>query len=293
MIASLDAMSTVPYYYDSYPFYSFISLVDKSKFEMKTYEYSGEGFKEVFYKKIATGKNVGNKVRAGDEKTPEGIYFTQKFSNEKELKKVYGSSADIYGTGAWTLDYPNRVDRKLYNKTGTGIWIHGTNDPKRIDEQFSSRGCVVLKNEDFNEFYTKINTAHPVVINETNIPLEKNEVENMKNFLLRWKTDWELKNDGYFGHYHSNFTKDKKLLNFVESKKRTFSSRNDLLVSFDNVNILKHKDYYQVNFIQNYKDSQINDIGFKTLYVVKEQNQFKILDEQWTDLKVFDKTANK
>jgi murein L,D-transpeptidase YafK len=283
---SWDATAILPYYYQNYPYYSNISLVEKSKFEIQTYSFSEDKFKPIFKTKIATGKNPGNKLKEGDEKTPEGIYFTQTFADKKELQKDYGMLANIYGSGAWTLNYPNAVDSKIYKKTGTGIWIHGTDNPKRIDEQYSSRGCVVLKNEDFVEFSNINSKPHPVLITQNLENLTPEEVQNILSFLKRWKTNWELKNNNYFDSYHTEYVD-------LKYKKKLFLQRHDIAVSLDNVNILKHPEYYQVDFVQNYKDSHISDIGFKTLYLAKKDNRFQILEEQWINLKVIDKTAKK
>jgi murein L,D-transpeptidase YafK len=244
-----DAISSVPYYYDEYPYYSFLSVVDKSKFEISSYQFKNNKFENVFLKKIATGKNAGNKMQEGDGKTPEGIYFTKNYADEKELKKHYGIMGNIYGVGAWTLDYPNKVDQKLYSKTGTGIWIHGTNDPDRIEDKFSSKGCVVLKNEDFNEFYSKINRPHPVIITDSFVLLDHKEIEEVKNFILKWKTDWEMTDDNYFSHYHEKFLSKNKIQKFKQYKKSMFNHRKNLVVTFDNINIIKHKDYFLVSFL--------------------------------------------
>lgn len=70
----------------------------------------------------------------------------------------------VYGRRFFRLDYPNKQDNKNYaglkrkglipkNKDGeyagqgTGIGIHGTNDPASIGHRISS-GCIRMKNED-------------------------------------------------------------------------------------------------------------------------------------------------
>ncbi|CAK7002218.1 MAG: hypothetical protein DELT_00076 [Desulfovibrio sp.] len=78
-----------------------------------------------------TGQNVGDKLVEGDLKTPEGIYFIGN-------KLTNGLNYEKYGYEAYTLNYPNPVD-KLRRKTGYGIWIHGRGVPITPN---LTEGCV-------------------------------------------------------------------------------------------------------------------------------------------------------
>jgi len=96
-----------------------------------------ENLQKVFEAACSTGKNQGSKVTSGDSRTPEGIFFpTKQFA--KDLL------TPIYGAFAFTLDYPNFLDKKI-GRNGHGIWIHGTDKPLK---PFQSNGCVVLENDD-------------------------------------------------------------------------------------------------------------------------------------------------
>lgn len=116
-----------------------------------------EHLQKVFEARCSTGKNQGSKVASGDSRTPEGIFFpTKKFT--KDLL------TPIYGDLAFTLDYPNFLDKKI-GRSGHGIWIHGTDKPLR---PFQSNGCVVLDNGDIvrlSEFMYLNKT--PVIIVDT------------------------------------------------------------------------------------------------------------------------------
>ena len=114
-------------------------IVDKSAHTL----YLFEGTRLVKSFKISTGKRRGNKWVRDDNKTPEGIYFLTEFLEDKALPAKYGRRAIV-------LDYPNPVDR-FQGKTGYGIWVHGTNDPPRLERPYDSRGCVVMLNEDVME----------------------------------------------------------------------------------------------------------------------------------------------
>ena len=89
---------------------------------------------------IAIGMNGSGKALEGDGKTPLGVYFV--------LKNLPGETLpDLYGAGALTLNYPNALDL-MRQKTGSGIWLHGTPSAQYARAPESTDGCVVLSNPD-------------------------------------------------------------------------------------------------------------------------------------------------
>ena len=75
-----------------------------------------------------TGKKTGDKLREGDLKTPNGVYWLFKSWSGLELAEYFGKAANVYGVGSFELTYPNYLDLVLYGKNGDGIWIHGTSE---------------------------------------------------------------------------------------------------------------------------------------------------------------------
>ncbi|MEE9543195.1 MAG: L,D-transpeptidase, partial [Thermodesulfobacteriota bacterium] len=130
-------------------------IVDKSAHRL--YLYDGLDLVKDF--RITTGKRRGNKFVEDDLKTPEGIYFLTEFLEDEDLPAKYGARAIV-------LDYPNPID-KFQGKTGYGIWVHGTNDPPRLERPYDSRGCVVMLNDDVLDLAERIALLKtPVVIVE-------------------------------------------------------------------------------------------------------------------------------
>ena len=101
-----------------------------------------------------TGQGKGDKQLRGDLKTPEGVYFV--------IGKRRGLDFGEYGGEAYTLDYPNPVDRQR-GKTGSGIWVHGRG---RNITPFESRGCVVLNLDDIRKIGSELKPGTPVLIGE-------------------------------------------------------------------------------------------------------------------------------
>ncbi len=125
-----------------------------------------------------TGERQGNKTIAGDEKTPEGVYFiTHRYLDNK---------VTIFGDRALHLDYPNAIDR-LQGRMGDGIYIHGTN--KKLKPR-SSNGCVTLANGDLGRIGPVIrDQSTPVLIlNHFQLPTHK-ERESACQFLQELRSN--------------------------------------------------------------------------------------------------------
>jgi len=131
----------------------------------------------------ATGLRFGDKIKKGDMKTPSGVYFPVSFKPDNQLPPYYGS-------GAFPLNYPNALDRYILRRDGDGIWIHGYGKKELLF--FSSRGCIILKNDDLIRLskYIKIGKT-PVVIQEKFVKLHLNEFKNLRKmseeFIEKWK----------------------------------------------------------------------------------------------------------
>lgn len=89
---------------------------------------------------VSVGVNGMGKFREGDGKTPLGVYFIQRQLPGAKLP-------DLFGVGALTLNYPNAID-VMRNKTGSGIWLHGSPSVQYSRSPLATDGCVVLPNID-------------------------------------------------------------------------------------------------------------------------------------------------
>lgn len=92
---------------------------------------------------FSQGKLGDGKTRAGDMKTPLGIYFITRKIGARDLKPLYGA-------GALTLNYPNEWD-KQQGHTGFGVWLHGTPPDSYARVPLASDGCLVLSNPDLRK----------------------------------------------------------------------------------------------------------------------------------------------
>lgn len=103
---------------------------------------------------------VGHKQFEGDGKTPEGVYFVDRFNPRSRYHLSVGVS------------YPNQHDAQLAaalgRHAGGDIFIHGRG-PEGNRFAPSNRdwtaGCIAVKDEEIEEVYAMLRPGVPIVIN--------------------------------------------------------------------------------------------------------------------------------
>lgn len=259
-------------------------LADKAKRQLyiiQTSDIDQSQFHSVF--DIDIGKNDGNKTKRDDKKTPEGIYLLQ---NKKVPPEI---PFEQYGVMAFTTNYPNVFD-KFENKTGSGIWLHSIPDQVALNR--GSKGCVVLRSEAIKKVEGLISlNKTPLIINNQIHWLKPEEhllkKEAAVQWLTGWKDLWEKQDlDNYIKSYSDQFS-DPKF-----TKKTWFLHKLSLKLKYKFVkiniskaNIFNLKDQYLFQFVQDYESDGHKDRGIKNLYVLNNDGQFKILKEEWIQLK--------
>lgn len=270
-----------------------VILVEKATHKLHLYENNNSVPRLIKSFNTATGKFKGDKSTNGDHKTPEGIYTIYEFLSKQELLRRHGKYAEIYGSGAFPMDYPNFIDQRE-GKGGGGIWLHSTDDDNRIYKGLDSRGCVVVQNQDLKEISQYIQLDHtPVIVVQdvfflSNTTWERNRTD-ISQAVQRWSKAWQNKDfETYINSYDSNKFYDKKHGNFNSYKaykKAVFSRPDTPQIKLDFISIFATKEYAVVHLQQDYKSAIINDIGKKTLYLKKDQNyDWKIVGEVWTQV---------
>lgn len=276
------------------PFFTHhILVVEKATHKLYLYE-NVEGIPKLIKSyQVATGKKIGNKSFQGDLKTPEGVYSFTDFLDHTKLIDKHGDNGEIYGVGAFVLNYPNPLDIRA-GKTGGGIWLHSTNDETRIDKGLDSRGCIVSHNSQLIELshYFELNKTVVVVTHELNFleketwTIKRNEI---KGFMKSWLASWTNEDlNKYIDHYHPTdfFSTSLNSRRALKSYKRAvFNNPGKPDVKLENVSITLSKDYAVVTLGQVYKSNTIEDIGKKTLYLKRDSSyKWKIVTEIWSKL---------
>ena len=259
-----------------------IIYIDTSNSRLFIFEKDGVMLNKVFDVYASIGKNGSRKNHEGDKKTPIGIY-----SLEKKIKQPL---SDFYGEGAYPINYPNSLD-KLLNKTGHGIWIHGTPKNTYSRPPQSSDGCVVIANEDFINFEKQINNNNvKVIISDESYEdyFKASHESNHSDFISAfntWKTNWEAKNfDSYLAFYDSNAQYNfKNFKNWTDTKLKVFQNSNAINVFVENFLAIDYPDDKDnlkfVEFKQTYTSNITNNVSIKQQIWRKFNNEWKIISE--------------
>jgi len=243
-------------------------------------------YKVMEHTSCITGKKKGDKLKEGDQRTPNGIYFPLTFIDGSQL-------SDIYGEGAFPLNYPNIIDERLFKRDGHGIWLHDTNDTTR--RPYSSNGCVVLYPDAFQKIRRLIAFKEtPVVIVEDfdyTTPQKFNETRrSIGYFLYQWKKAWENSPqdiERYLSFYSKDFiSRFENLDEFKEYKRRVTQNKKWIKIDMDDIFILKDGrvldfgNIYVARFKMDYRSNNYNWSGVKLLYIIKDDSGWKILAEE-------------
>jgi murein L,D-transpeptidase YafK len=268
-----------------------VLVVEKNTHSLYLYEYKENQKYPTLLKKfqVATGKIIGDKEVQGDKKTPEGIYFFRRFFSSKNLIDKYGKTGLIYGAGAFTLNYPNEVDLR-HGKTGGGIWLHSTDDDKRISKGLDSRGCVVAMDANLKEIsqYIELGKTSAVIVQDLKfISIENWEKKksNIFSTLNTWMSAWQNKDfDAYINSYSKKEFRSGRggYKSYKTYKRHVFARADKPEIKFSNLSVLHNGEYVVVTLQQDYNSAVIQDVGKKILYLKQNKNyEWKIISENF------------
>ena len=265
-------------------------VVEKSTQHLFLYKYDGKMYKEINGFKCSTGEVPGAKSVSGDKKTPEGVYFFT-----KEYKKI--DLAPIYGTRAFSTDYPNILDR-IASRDGHSIWMHGTNKPLKDRD---SNGCVALDNSNIEKLskYITLNRT-PIIITDkisyVTGDSDKKIAESISNFLFNWNK--ALQNGTY--HEYLNFYDHEYLPDISwwpewnKLRKKNQPSNIAFPIEIKKPVVSMHKGIYVVLIDQIVKTSESDlPLGTKKFFIIERGNQLRIVGEEYLTISNIQMSANK
>jgi len=257
--------------------------VDTSKSRLYLFEIKNHTLIKIFDEYASIGKNGSGKNLEGDKKTPLGVYTLG--------RKITQPLSDFYGDGAFPIDYPNVYD-KLLNKTGHGIWIHGTPKDTYSRAPKSSDGCIVISNENLNILESILKDKNTkVIVSKLSYDqyfATENKIDNHNTFMSyfeSWINNWTLQNySAYIAFYDSNARYNSKTFDIWSSKKKTvFENTNDIQIAIDNLTIIDYpeeEDYVKyVEFTQTYNSDLLKQTSQKKQIWRKFNNEWKIISE--------------
>ncbi|MBF0457892.1 MAG: cobalamin biosynthesis protein CobD [Nitrospirae bacterium] len=231
------------------------------------------------------GRNDGDKLKEGDNKTPEGFYYITNYIPPEQLDTT------LYGGGAYTLNYPNIMDKNK-GKTGRGIWIHGRGAERNNEK---TQGCVSLSNSDLANLRPFNLLGAPVIISGSLEFLSAEDYKKRKNkYMDRFKGfigSWEKGDfEGFINYFDTKFRGYDGLSakNYLNKKKRLMRTNPKRRIVVSNVNIFKEDTAkLMYSFNQLYCADNLLSYGSKRLYLMAEkEDDYRIVAEEFTQLEM-------
>ncbi|MEY3244272.1 MAG: hypothetical protein RJB20_512 [Pseudomonadota bacterium] len=258
-----------------------VIVIDTDKSRLYLYKNNGNSLSYVKDYYVTIGKNGVDKKTEGDKRTPTGVYFAK--------TKLNQPLADMYGDGAYPLNYPNEWDQR-HNRSGSGIWLHGTPSDTYSRPPRSSDGCLVLNNQDLKSLAPILQTGKTPIIIANNLSWSANgsgdtEKQSLQAAMANWLNDWRSQDtDQYLSHYSSAFNSNG--INYQQwsaHKYRVQANKPDISITLSNVSIFAYPDSKQklvvVDFTQDFKSPHLNNKMQKRQYWLLEDGQWKIISE--------------
>ncbi len=230
---------------------------------------------------MTQGKLGSDKLSEGDKKTPTGVYHVTGNLPRQKL-------ADLYGTGAFPINYPNEWDKRQGRK-GSGIWLHGTPSNTFSRPPLASDGCVVLANQDLDAVAKNLQVGlTPVIISNSvewlSLDDWTKERDDLNRAIEAWRADWESRDtERYLKHYSKRFkSADQSYEEFAAQKKQVNAGKEWIKVKAENASVFRNpgkEEVVVVTFDQDYRSSNLNNQMKKRQYWLRENGQWKIIYE--------------
>ena len=256
-------------------------VVDASKSTLYVFENHNGSARYLADYYISGGKNGFDKLREGDKKTPLGVYHVTSSMPREKL-------ADLYGVGAFPINYPNEWDRRE-GRSGSGIWLHGTPSDTFSRAPQASDGCVVLTNRDLEAIRQQVQIGlTPVIISSGIEWVDPQAISSVRQELAAglesWRKDWEsLDTNRYLRHYSPAFTSGTQdFRSYAQQKRQVNAGKQWVKVKVERVSMFLYPGKQRlavVTFDQDYSSSNLSNRMRKRQYWIREGSGWRIVHE--------------
>jgi murein L,D-transpeptidase YafK len=229
----------------------------------------------------ATGQLLGDKLKEGDLRTPEGVYFIVR-------RKASGLNYELYGDLAFPLNFPNPAD-VVRKKTGHGIWIHGRGN---AIIPYETQGCVALNTPDLHRLDNELALGMPVIIADelrlaADAPRLKAEAKEVVDATQAWGKAWSERSEAFFGFHDAEkfaISEGQPFAAFRGQKERLFKSLPWIQVTLSDIRALPGPDYWVTYFLQVYRSPTLVSQGIKRLYWQRgNDGRFRIIGMEYEE----------
>ncbi|MHA7833536.1 MAG: L,D-transpeptidase family protein, partial [Algiphilus sp.] len=246
----------------------YLLAVDLSAARLYVLENGPEGLRLIADRYAAMGSAGFGKEREGDNRTPLGIYRITEWKDDASLP-------ELYGHGAYPVDYPNDWDRHR-RRTGYGIWLHGVPRDTYARVPRSSEGCVTLSNDAMAwlQDYIDIGETRVVLAESLQWATREAVASERARFKARidaWRSAWAQRDtEGYLNFYADNFTTEHRArAHFAAHKRAVNAGKSWIEVELREVAIFDYPGeagLRLVSFEQEYRSDNYQSISHKHQY---------------------------
>ncbi|WP_299983535.1 murein L,D-transpeptidase family protein [Desulfobacula sp.] len=258
-------------------------MVEKKSQTLFLYTSGANDLSVQFQVPCSTGEAFGIKQKAGDKKTPEGIYFLKDEYEDKYLSPIYGEKA-------FPTDYPNFIDKRA-GKNGSAIWIHGTNkELKPMD----SNGCIALENFNIIKLsdYVTLNSTPVIMVDKIDKIDRATLIKQEKNIILmltQWMKAIEKGSyHDYLSFYSSEYLPDISWWEqWLEIRKLADNLGSSLMVKRDRTGIYYHNHIFVVlfDYFLTFENNQTL-VGQRKLFLENQNSSYKIMGDIFQKIKI-------
>jgi murein L,D-transpeptidase YafK len=263
----------------------YMLICEKENKLLHLFKFQDERFVLVKSYPCIIGANGSDKKKAGDFATPKGSYFTLRYIPKNAL-------TEIYGEGAFVLNYPNFLDRKD-SKKGAGIWIHGHVPGKVIGtgDLVNTKGCIAVSNDIIRELKGLLRPSgtHVSIVDRIKFVKEasrKESLQDVRGFMDAWRKGWESGDtEKYLSHYSRDFVNSEGMNfeAFKKHKERVNRGKKFIRVKVDQLAVVffqeKEGQVAVARFVQKYRSNNFDSDSGKLFYLKKERGGWAIFGE--------------
>lgn len=246
----------------------YLLAVDLSAARLYLLENGPGGVRLIADRYAAMGSAGFGKEREGDLRTPLGIYRITEWKDDASLP-------ELYGHGAFPVDYPNDWDRHR-RRTGYGIWLHGVPRDTYTRVPRSSEGCVTLSNDAMAWLHDYIDIGvTPVVLADrlqwATREAVASERARFKTRIDDWRDAWAQRDtERYLSFYADNFTTEHQARpHFAAHKRAVNAGKAWIDVELRDLTIFDYPgedDLRLVSFVQDYRSDNYESVSRKRQY---------------------------
>ena len=255
------------------PFYRYAMVFDATHSRLYLFKNGKDGLQLIKDYYASHGKGGMHKRSEGDRRTPTGVYKITQLYRDNKLP-------ELYGQGAYTLDYPNRWDR-VQGHSGSGIWLHGVPRITYSRPPLASRGCVVISNSAMAQLGQVEGIASaPIVLADRVDWLAKEDWLAQQRVLLTtirsWQKDWQsLDVEKYLAHYSDSYRdENRNYRQMLAVTRRNAKEKTFIKVGIENIDLMVYsrepaptllirfnQDYQSNNYVVAYRQATTVAIG--------------------------------